>query len=250
MTRAARYRLVFIGSAILLVELLCRTGVIDRLTMQPPSAMVRDFVVLLASGSMNQAMLKTFWNVAIACSAAVIAGVVLGVALHGRHAIRQVLEPLFATYYAIPIYAFYPLFIVLFCLGDVPQVLIGFMLAVVAVIVNTLNGLDRVARVHLKTAQVYRLSAIATALKITLPSAAPYLLTGVKLALAYAFIGVIGAEFIMSRTGIGYEISFAYNNFDNRIMYPLILLILVVSILLNAILSHWERLLMQRRGQP
>ena len=250
MTRAARYRLVFIGSAILLVELLCRTGVIDRLTMQPPSAMVRDFVVLLASGSMNQAMLKTLWNVAIACSAAVIAGVVLGVALHGRHAIRQVLEPLFATYYAIPIYAFYPLFIVLFGLGDVPQVLIGFMLAVVAVIVNTLNGLDRVARVHLKTAQVYRLSAIATALKITLTSAAPYLLTGVKLALAYAFIGVIGAEFIMSRTGIGYEISFAYNNFDNRIMYPLILLILVVSILLNAILSHWERLLMQRRGQP
>ena len=250
MTRAARYRLVFIGSAILLVELLCRTGVIDRLTMQPPSAMVRDFVVLLASGSINQAMLKTFWNVAIACSAAVIAGVVLGVALHGRHAIRQVLEPLFATYYAIPIYAFYPLFIVLFGLGDVPQVLIGFMLAVVAVIVNTLNGLDRVARVHLKTAQVYRLSTIATALKITLPSAAPYLLTGVKLALAYAFIGVIGAEFIMSRTGIGYEISFAYNNFDNRIMYPLILLILVVSILLNAILSHWERLLMQRRGQP
>jgi len=250
MTRAARYRLIFIGSAILLVELLCRTGVIDRLTMQPPSAMVRDFVVLLASGSINQAMLKTFWNVAIACSAAVIAGVVLGVALHGRHAIRQVLEPLFATYYAIPIYAFYPLFIVLFGLGDVPQVLIGFMLAVVAVIVNTLNGLDRVARVHLKTAQVYRLSAIATALKITLPSAAPYLLTGVKLALAYAFIGVIGAEFIMSRTGIGYEISFAYNNFDNRIMYPLILLILVVSILLNAILSHWERLLMQRRGQP
>jgi len=250
MTRAARYRLIFIGSAILLVELLCRTGVIDRLTMQPPSAMVRDFVVLLASGSINQAMLKTFWNVAIACSAAVIAGVVLGVALHGRHAIRQVLEPLFATYYAIPIYAFYPLFIVLFGLGDVPQVLIGFMLAVVAVIVNTLNGLDRVARVHLKTAQVYRLSAIATALKISLPSAAPYLLTGVKLALAYAFIGVIGAEFIMSRTGIGYEISFAYNNFDNRIMYPLILLILVVSILLNAILSHWERLLMQRRGQP
>jgi len=72
MTRAARYRLVFIGSAILLVELLCRTGVIDRLTMQPPSAMVRDFVVLLASGSINQAMLKTFWNVAIACSAAVM----------------------------------------------------------------------------------------------------------------------------------------------------------------------------------
>jgi NitT/TauT family transport system permease protein len=249
MSRAARYRLAFVAAAILLLELLCRIGVIDHLTMQPPSAMVRDFVVLMASGSMNHAMLKTFTNVGIACAAAIVAGIAFGVALHGRRAIRQVLEPLFATYYAIPVYAFYPLFIILFGLGDAPQILIGFMLAVVAVIVNTLNGLDRVSRVHLKTARVYRLGPIATALKITLPSAAPYLLAGIKLALAYAFIGVIGAEFIMSRTGIGYEISFAYNNFDNKIMYPLILLILAVSIAINAVLSHWEQILMQRRGR-
>src|ERR1700730_8492836 len=202
--------------------------------------MVRDFLVLMASGSMNHAMLKTFMNVAIAGAAAVSAGIVVGVALHGRRAIRQVLEPLFATYYAIPIYAFYPLFIILFGLSDVPQILIGFMLAVVAVIVNTLNGLDRVSRVLMKTARVYRLGPIATARKITLPSAAPYLLTGVKLAVAYAFIGVIGAEFIMSNTGVGYEISFAYNNFDNATMYPLILLILVVSIAANSLLSRWE----------
>lgn len=249
MKRAARYRLLAIGGTVLLLELLCRTGVIDRLTMQPPSEMARDLFVLLASGSMNVAMLKTFTNVAIAAALAVVVGIAFGIAIHGYRAIRQGLEPLFATYYAIPIYAFYPMFIILFGLGDVPQVLIGFMLAVVAVIVNTLNGLDRVSRVLLKTARVYRLGPLATARKITLPSAAPYLLTGVKLAVAYAFIGVIGAEFIMSRTGIGYEISFAYNNFDNKTMYPLILLILFISVLINSTLSWWERLLMQRRSR-
>jgi NitT/TauT family transport system permease protein len=123
------------------------------------------------------------------------------------------------------------------------------MLAVVAVIVSTLNGLDRVSRVLMKTARIYRLGPVRTARKITLPSAAPYLLTGVKLAVAYAFIGVIGAEFIMSRTGLGYEISFAYNNFDNKTMYPLILLILVISIAVNAMLSRWENVLMQRRSR-
>ncbi len=249
MTRPAYYRLAVIGAAILLLELLCRTGVIDHLTMQPPSEMVRDLAVLLASGAMNAAMLKTLLNVAVASGLAIVAGIAFGVALHGRRAVRQVLEPLFATYYAIPIYAFYPLLIILFGLGDAPQILIGFTLAVVAVIVNTLNGLDRVSRVLMKTARVYRLGPIATALKITLPSAAPYLLTGAKLAVAYAFIGVIGAEFIMSRTGIGYEISFAYNNFDNKIMYPLILLILAVSITVNAILSQWEKILMRRRSR-
>jgi NitT/TauT family transport system permease protein len=249
MRRPALCRLAFVAAGVALLELLCRTGVIDHLTMQPPSDMVRDLAVLLASGSMNRAMLKTFTNVTIAGALAVAFGVVFGVAIHGYRAVRQGLEPLFATYYAIPVYAFYPLFIILFGLGDLPQILIGFMLAVVAVIVNTLNGLDRVSRVLMKTARVYRLGPVATARKITLPSAAPYLLTGVKLAVAYAFIGVIGAEFIMSRTGIGYEISFAYNNFDNKTMYPLILLILAASIAINSTLSRWEQVLMRRRSR-
>jgi NitT/TauT family transport system permease protein len=102
--------------------------------------------------------------------------------------------------------------------------------------------------VLLKTARIHRLGPIETALRVTLPCATPYLLTGVRLAVAYAFIGVIGAEFIMSNTGVGYEISFAYNNFDNATMYPLILLIILISVMLNAALSYWENALMQRRG--
>jgi NitT/TauT family transport system permease protein len=249
MTRAAVFRLVLVVATIVLLELLCRMGLIDRLTMQPPSEVVRDLGVLLVSGRMNGAMLKTFVNVAVAAILAVVAGVIFAAGIHRYRAVRQGLEPLFATYYAIPVYAFYPMLIILFGLGDVPQILIGFMLSVVAVIVNTLSGLDRVSPVLLKTARVYRLGPIATARKITLPSAAPYLLTGVRLAVAYAFIGVIGAEFIMSQTGIGYEISFAYNNFDNKVMYPLILLILVVSVLVNASLSRWEKALLQRRSR-
>jgi len=134
-------------------------------------------------------------------------------------------------------------------LGDAPQIAIGFMLGVVAVIVNTLNGLDRVPRVLRKSARIQRLNPVETALTVTLPYAAPYVLTGAKLAVAYSLIGVIGAEFIMSRGGMGYEISFAYTNFDNATMYPLILLILLVSIALNTALSRWEKTLLSRRGQ-
>jgi NitT/TauT family transport system permease protein len=122
------------------------------------------------------------------------------------------------------------------------------MLGVVAVIVNTLNGLDRVPRVLRKAARVERLGAAAVALKVALPYAAPYVLTGAKFAVAYTLIGIIGAEFIMSRGGMGYEISFAYNNFDNATMYPLIVLILAVSISINTALSWWEKRLLARRG--
>jgi NitT/TauT family transport system permease protein len=249
MTRAASYRIATLAGFIGLLEILCLAGIIDRLTMQPPHRMVMDLVRILISGSLNAAIAKTLSNAAIAFVLALLTGIASAVVLHRFRLVRETLDPLFATYYAIPIFAFYPLLIILFGLGDLPQILIGFMLGVVAVIVNTLNGLDRVPRVLLKTARIHRMGPIETALKVTLPYAAPYILTGAKLAVAYSLIGIIGAEFIMSRGGMGYEISFAYTNFDNATMYPLILLILLVSIAINLLLARWEKSLMLRRGQ-
>jgi len=248
MKRVVLYRTAVIVGALALLEVLCLTGVIDKITMQPPHLIVRDLFRLLASGKMNGAIIKTLTNTILALVLALGVGVIAGALLHRRRALRDTLDPLFATYYAVPVFAFYPFFIVVFGLGDLPQILIAFMLGVVAVIVNTLNGLDRVPPVLLKTARIMRLSPVDTALRMTLPAAGPHLLTGAKLAVAYAFIGVIGSEFIMSRGGIGYEISFAYANFDNATMYPLILLILLASVLINGLLSRWEHRLLRRRG--
>ena len=241
-------RVLLLVGLVALLEVLCLTGVIDHITMQPPHRMALDLVRLLASGSLNGAIAKTLGNAAAAFLLSLAIGVVAAVLLHRFRALREMLDPLFATYYAIPIFAFYPLLIILFGLGDAPQIFIGAMLGIVAVIVNTLIGLDRVPTVLMKTALVNGLGPIETAWRVTLPSAAPYILTGAKLAVAYAFIGIIGAEFIMSRGGMGYEISYAYTNFDNATMYPLIILILVVSTAVNTLLARWEKRIMIRRG--
>ena len=242
-----RVRLALALALVLVLEGLSRLGAIDRFAMIPPSEILWHLGRILGSGEMWPAIAKTLGNVALACVAAVIAGVILGTLIHGWRALRETLDPLFAAYYAIPVYAFYPLFIVIFGLGDFPQVLIGFMLGLVAVIVNTLNGLDRVPRVLLKTARIHRLGPVAAARKIALPYAAPYIFTGIKLAVAYSFIGVIGAELIMSRTGLGYEIGYAYNNFDNAVMYPLIVFVLAVAATVNTMFFLWERKILARR---
>jgi NitT/TauT family transport system permease protein len=248
MKRLIVYRTLVIGVIVALLEVLCLTGVIDKITMQAPHLIVRDLFRMLVSGRMNSAIVKTLSNTAISLLLSLFSGIVIGALVHRWRGLRDTLDPLFATYYAVPVFAFYPFFIVVFGLGDLPQILIAFMLGVVAMIVNTLNGLDRVPAVLVKTARIMRLSPLDTALRVTLPAAGPYIVTGIKLAVAYAFIGVIGSEFIMSRGGIGYEISFAYTNFDNATMYPLILLILLASVAVNAALTRWEQQLLQRRG--
>jgi NitT/TauT family transport system permease protein len=237
-----------VAGLVLLLEALCLAGVIDKITMPPPHRIVVDFVRLMVHGKLWPEIGKSMGNVLIAFVVAYVLGILIGTVLHGYKGVRDTLDPLFATYYAIPVFAFYPLFIVMFGLGDGPQVLIGILLGVVAVIVTTLNGLDRVPQVLRKTARIARLTPLQTALRVTLPFCAPYLLSAAKLALAYAFIGVIGSEFIMAKNGMGYEIGYAYTNFDNATMYPLILLILLFSIVMNGVLTRWEKLLLARRG--
>lgn len=248
MSRAGWLRLLVVTLFVALLEGLCRSGVISAQTMIPPSEMAVALWNLLLSGRLTGDILGTLANVAAAFAAAVTLGFALGALLHAVPRLRRAVDPFLATYYAIPFFAFYPVLIVLFGLGPLPVISIGFLFGVVAMVINTINGLDRIPRVLLKTARMHGMGPIRTALMIKLPHAAPQLFTGVKLAVAYSFIGVIAAEFIMSSSGLGYSIAYAFNNFDNRTMYALMLFIIVLVTAINAGLFIWERRILRRRG--
>jgi NitT/TauT family transport system permease protein len=248
-----RFRLTLVRATILLafvgvLEVLCATGIIDTLTMQPPHRIVIDLVRLLASGSFNRAITRTLTNAMIATSMAIVGGVAVGSLIHRIRGLREALDLMFSTWYAVPVLAFYPLLIVIFGLTSLPSIMIGFMQGVVAVIVTTLDGLDRVPRVLRKLARTQHMTAWETAWLITLPAAAPWLLSGAKLAVVFSIIGVVASEFLMAREGMGFEISYAYNNFDNARMYPLIVLVIVFSVTVNSLLLRWEARLARRRG--
>lgn len=248
MSKAGKIRLGVVVAFIALLEVLCRTHVIDSLTMIPPSRIAVGLFKILKSGSMNKDILSTMINVLTALVLAVSVGFIVGAILFALPRVRRVIDPLLATYYAIPIFVFYPFFVVLFGLNRYPQIAIGFLLAVVAMIINTLNGFDRVPEVLLKTARVHRMSRLSTIFRIILPYATLYICTGLKLAVAYSFIGVIAAEFILAGEGMGYEISFAFNDFDNDTMYPLITLIIIVATVINMALYAWEKKYSQRQA--
>src|SRR5262249_60488366 len=74
-----------------------------------------------------------------------------------------------------------------------------------------------------------------------LPPAAPLLVSGIKLAVAYSVIGIVAGEFILATAGMGKRIAFSYDNFDNRTMYGMLLLLLIGVMIVNGALSAWER---------
>jgi NitT/TauT family transport system permease protein len=241
-------RFVLLLAAAGVLEVLCALDIIDRLTMQPPHQIVLDLIRILRAGALNHAILHTLSNVVIACGMALIVGVIVASIIHRMPPVREALDLVFSTWYAVPVLAFYPLLIVIFGLGDVPQIVVGFMQGVVAVIVSMLDGLDRVPRVLGKLARAQKMNRLETALLITLPAAAPWLLTGAKLAIMFSIIGVVASEFLMARDGLGYELSYAYNNFDNARMYPIIVMVIAFSVVVNSLLFRWEAHLLRQRG--
>lgn len=252
MSRAQRVRwtrLAVIVGLVLAVELLCRVGVIKPLTMVPPSVMVAELVRLIAQGEITGDIAQTVWEVGAACAVSVVAGFVLGAWVQAQPRLRRAIAPLLASWYAVPFFVFYPLLVALFGLNSLPLIAIGVVFATPAMMLSTIAGLDRVPLVLRKVARVHRMSALQEVVRITLPSAAPHLFTGLKLSFAYSFIGVIAGEFILSSGGLGFGIAYAYESFENKKMYALVLLVLLVAVGVNGALHMWEGRLASRRAR-
>ena len=231
----------------LLLEVLCRTGVVDPAAVLPPSEMVAAMVAVLASGDATEPMLRTFSTVGAAFVLAVAIGIGLGALVHALPRLRRAIEPVLASYYSVPTFVFYPLLVALLGLSMAPLVVLGVLSAAPAMMIGTLSGLDSVRPVLRRVARVQRLGPVRTLWSVVLPAAMPALFGGVKLALSYALIGVIAGEFILSGSGLGYAISFAYQSFETSTMYGLMLFVLLVAVTANGLLYVWEGRLARRR---
>ena len=108
---------------------------------------------ILASGQFNDDIGFTLYNTVGAMALAIVVGFFAGALLHALPRLRRLIEPLLSAYYAIPTFVFYPLLIVTFGIGRTALIVMGAMFGVVAMIVNTMLGLDRVPPVIAKPAR-------------------------------------------------------------------------------------------------
>jgi NitT/TauT family transport system permease protein len=243
----ALWRLAIVAGAALALELLCRTGVIDRVTMVPPSEMVVALVRMGRSAPWFWPDAgSTFRNIAVAIVLSIVPGFLIGLVIHAMPRLRAVLKPVFLSYYSVPTFVFYPLLIVIFGINSVSLIVMGAMFGIVAMISATLVAIDRIPVVYGKVARIARLSPWQTALRIKLPAATPHLITGIRLAVAYSVIGVIAGEFIIATAGLGRRLTLAYNDFDTATMYGLILLIFIAVAILNGVLQRLEAVIHKR----
>lgn len=216
------------------LELAPRVGIVDPFSVVPLSEMVTEMVALLGTGDFwADALLPSLAAILLSFVLAIVLGVAVGIALWELPRARRVVEPWLTVYYAVPTFALYPLVVAVMGVGTGPIVLLGTMFAIVAVITSTMAGLDATPRIVIRLADSLQLGTFARATKILVPAARPHIVTGSRLALSYALIGVLASEFVLSTSGLGHFISRAYSAFAYAEMYAGVLLVLVLATVVN-----------------
>lgn len=226
---------------LLLWEVLARLLLDNELLIPPPSSVARTFWTLLLDGQLKKHFLATLSEFAYGFTTACIFGVPLGY-LMGRHRwIDEVMEPWIAALYSIPIITVVPLIIIWFGIGMMSKVIVVFKITAVAIILNTAAGIKALDPVWLELAKSLRLSNWETTYKIRFPGALPFIITGMRLGVGRALLGVIVAELLAANAGLGYLLRDSSETWDSPKLFVTVILLAVMGLVSFNLIKRLER---------
>ena len=178
----------------------------------------------------------------IACLGGLLAGGILS-----RSAFwSAVFAPVLAGIYTVPLILLLPLFVFWFGIGAGSKISYAACYAIWPIALNTLAGLAAADRQLLLAGQAMGASRLEIFRHIVLPAAMPGLFNGLPTGLFISFAAVLGAEAVISSSGIGHSLAMAGELAETPRIYALILVVALVALLLNAALA---RLLAPENGQ-
>ncbi|AEV67940.1 ABC transporter permease [Acetivibrio clariflavus] len=229
---------------ILLWETAPRIGMVDRMYLPPFSEVITALVKLIISGdlfihigsSLKRSMGGLFLAVAI--------GIPLGIFIGWFKSIEKFLDPLLQIFRNTSTLALFPVFILLFGLGELSKVAIIFWGTLWATLLNTINGVKNIDPLLIKAAQSMSASNFFIFRKIVLPAATPSIITGFRLSASTSILILVAAEMLGSNSGLGFLIFYSEQKYDIAEMYSGILTISVLGLLINYLIVAFERRLL------
>ena len=146
-------------------------------------------------------------------------GIPLALAIFLSPVFARSVYPLLVSSQAVPKTAIAPLFVIWFGFGLAPKVLVAFLIAFFAIVINTVVGLGSVQAEKIYLARSMGLGPLATFLKIRLPQALPAIFGGLKVAITLAVVGAVVGEFVGADSGLGYLLLVANGNLDSPLLF-------------------------------
>lgn len=189
--------------------------------------------------------LASLGRVAKGYSAAAIVGISVGVLIGVNPLLNRSLDPIFQFLRMVAPLAWVPIALVALQQNQPAAIFVIFITAVWPILINTAEGVRQVPQDYINVAKVLRISRWTYFSKILMPSALPYIFTGLRIAIGLAWLAIIAAEIVMSGiVGIGFFIWDAYQqNYVSEIILAVIY-IGAVGLILDKLVAYIQRLIL------
>jgi ABC-type nitrate/sulfonate/bicarbonate transport system permease component len=214
---------------------------VNPLFTSSPSRIVRAAAEMFADGSIWYDLQVSGLEFLVGYGMAVVIGVPLGILMGWYSRLNAVLEPFVSALYATPRIALLPLVMIWFGIGIMSKIAIVFLGAIFPILVNTITGVRTIDADFVKVARSFGATDRQLFLTVALPSSVPMLLTGLRLGLGHALVGIVVGEMYGATHGLGFLIAVSGARFQTDKVMVGIILIATVGILLAELLRQIER---------
>ena len=222
-------------------EMSVALGWVNPLFTSSPSRIVRTAFDMFADGSILYDMQVSGIEFIVGYGAAILIGVPLGILMGWYSRVDAVLDPFVSALYATPRIALLPLVMIWFGIGLMSKVAIVFLGAVFPILVNTITGVRTVQADFVKVARSFGANDRQMFLTVALPSSVPLLLTGLRLGLGHALVGIVVGEMYGATHGLGFLIATSGARFQTDKVMVGIILIAAAGVAMTELLRVIER---------
>ncbi len=226
-----------------------RAGWINPFWVSSPGRILIDLYVRVASGSIFLHTWVTLYEAFLGFGTGAAVGIFTGFLLARWERAARVLDPYVTALNSLPRVALAPLFILWFGIGATSKIVLAFSLVVFILLVNTYAGGKNVDQDFIIIARLLGANSRQLMIKVILPSSIPWIFAGLRLGLAYALIGAVVGEVIVSQAGLGYLIAYSAGVFNTTGVFSALFILMLIAMVVNELMKAVERKLLRWRPQ-
>ena len=214
---------------------------VDPVFLSYPTAIVAAVPKMIKTGELQTAFMSSVEGLVIGLVMAIVFGTLVGLVMGRYRLIDQLLDIQVSALYSTPNVALIPLLILWFGIGLASKLAIVFLAAFFPIVVNTYSGVRNVGRGLVEIALAEGADEPKVFTKIIVPAALPFIMTGIRLAMPRAVVGMVVAELFTAVTGLGGAIVTYGNAFATDKLFVIIIVLALLGVSLTESLRFLER---------
>lgn len=240
------FQILILFLIIFIWEYLANKGLINTFISSSPSRILKTIINLYKDNNLFNHIWTTIYETIISFGLGTIIGLLIAIILWWNNFIYKIVDPYLTIINSLPKVAIGPIIIIYSGANIKSIILMALLISVIVTIITVYNGFISADQNKINLLKSFKATKYQIFKLVILPSSYPTIISSLKINISMTLIGVIMGEFLVSKKGIGYLITYGSQVFNLNLVMSGIIILLIVSYLMYLIVGLLEKILIKK----